>query len=173
MQEDFLVDEQFAKNLIDFYGNLWIEENRVSYLYHLKQASEQIKAFITYSLRDGFSCEWSMGGTSNNCFAVVLHHKAEEEPELETLDKFLGEFYPKISYLQYKSVHKHAETQFTNDRDYYGGSIKRAKKSIGHADIYAALLENGLAEEENLVHISSLNDYIEDNYSVLRISEKF
>lgn len=172
MQAQFTIDQSLAKQLIDFFGKSWIS-SYTGYGYTPEQASKGVIQHIEYYLSKGFETSWSLGGISNNCWGDSSPVSAEIEPELPFLDEFFIEFYPQVSFMQYKIVNKLVSRDTYSDGDYYGGSTQNGKKSLSFADLSQGMIQAKIITNPQLVIISSLKDYIDENYSVQVMSATF
>lgn len=170
MQANLLIDKQLAKNLIDFLANSWITEHS-SYGYSPKQASESVISYINHAIAKGFSISWSLGGTSNNCWLHSVH--AEVEPELPYLDEFFIDFYPQISFMQYKIVSKSVKFSTSYNSDYYGGSTSNGNKSLDFQSLSESMIKAKILTNPSIVRISELNHYINNNYSIEKMEHFF
>lgn len=172
MQANFLIDKQLAQNLIDFFANSWITTHS-SYGYNPKQASASVISHIGYAIKEGFSTSWSLGGTSNNCWGDSHTVSAEVEPDLPYLDEFFIEFYPQVSFMQYKIVTKAVQTSTSSDSDYYGGNTTNGNKTLDFQSLSESMIKAKILNNPSLVRMSELNDYIKENYSTEKMEEIF
>lgn len=166
MQANFLIDQTLAKNLIDFFGNQWIESYCAYNQYTPAQAHKNIRATINIWLAKGFETSWSLGGTSNNCWGNTQTVGVELEPDLPMLDEFFMEYYPFIGFLQYKLITKAIVRDTYSDGDYYGGSTYNGKKSLSFADLSQALIKAKVITTPEVVRIDTLDSYIEEKFGV-------
>ena len=103
------------------------------------------------------------GGTSGSCFSDSLSTISPEiEPELKTLDEFFIEFYPQISFMQYKVISSFIDKDTFSDHDYYGGSTTHGKKQLTIQ--FIILLIKGATGNQNL------NSHIRKNSFRFKIS---
>lgn len=174
MQAKFLLDQQLAQNLINFFGQSWLN-NYSSYHSHYtaEQASESVIQHIDYCFMHGFEASWSLGGTSNNCYGGSDSVSAEIEPELPLLDEFLMEFYPQTSFMQYKIISKFIERSTHSDNDYYGGTTTNGNKKLDFSDLSQSLIKSQLIVDYNEVYCSDMDDYINEHYSAEKLSSIF
>lgn len=94
-----------------------------------------------------FQVSWSTGGTYGSCWSDTLTTASPDAPqELVCLDNFLAEYFPDISFMQYRSIINSVETTETRDGDYYGGCIYGIKKTLSYGDLLAKLETMKLVE---------------------------
>ena len=172
MQAQFTLDKSLAKNLIQFFGDSWIDSH-IGYGYTPEQASKYLIQHIEYCLEQGFNTTWSLGGVSNNCWGDSSPVSAEIEPELPFLDEFFIEFYPQVSFMQYKIVSKMIQRDSYSDSDYYGGSTQNGKKSLSFSDLSQGMIQAKIMTQPELVKISSLEDFIKESYCVEVLASTF
>lgn len=173
MQANYLIDTSLAKNLIDFFANQWIENYSGYNRYTPEQAAKNIKATVEMWLEKGFETSWSLGGTSNNCWGDSSLVSPEIEPELPMLDEFFMEHYPTIGFMQYKIVTKAIVRDTYSDNDYYGGSTNNGKKSLSFADLSEALIKAKIITTPEVVRVSTLDCYIDQQFGVEKLSTVF
>lgn len=171
MQANFLIDKSLAQKLIDFFGNQWIESyNNYYNQYKPKDVARIIKETIQYRIENGFSTDWSLGGISNNCWGDSQPVGVEIEPDLPMLDEFFIEHYPLIGFMQYKIVTKSIVRDTYSDGDYYGGSTQHGKKTLSFADLSQALIKAKVITQPEIVSISTMDSYIDQQFSVEKLS---
>lgn len=174
MQANFLIEQSLAQHLIDFFGNQWIESYNTYYNHYTpEQAKKNIKAHIETWFENGFSTEWSLGGTSNNCWGGSHNVSPEIEQDLPMLDEFFIDYYPLIGFMQYKIVTKAIVRDTYSSSDYYGGSTNNAKKTLSFADLSQALIKAKVITNPEVVRVSTMDSYIDEKFSVENLSSIF
>ena len=99
------------------------------------------------------SVEWTIGGqTSGSCWDTGdsdPHHgvTADDEPELDGLDRILEEIAPGITYLEYKKLAKIMKTHDHTEHEYYGNYYEKRVKYVEAPDLYNALVSMGHIKE--------------------------
>lgn len=91
---------------------------------------------------------WVTGGiTGGGCWDGMRPDtpvSADKEPETSALDEVLEEFWPDISYLQYKKLMLPLWKEGSDGySDYYGNSTEYTTKTMPLADLYEVLKDNG------------------------------
>lgn len=174
MQSKIIIDQTLAKNLINFFGQEWINEHQ-SYSSHYtsSKASEEVIAYIDNCLTYGFKTSWSLGGTSNNCYGSSYSVSPEIEPELPLLDEFFIEFYPQTSFMQYKIISKFIERDTTSYNDYYGGNTQSGTKELNFKDLSQAMIKAKIITDYSAFTSLDMNNYINDNYSAEKLASIF
>lgn len=96
----------------------------------------------------------------------------EIEPELKTLDEFFIEFYPQISFMQYKVISSFIDKDTYSDYDYYGGSTTHGKKQLTIQKLQEAFVKAKIIQPGNTVSNYSIEDNVKLMFSD-KIHEKF
>lgn len=93
--------------------------------------------------------EWTLGGTSGDCYETAVEFMKEQTPDFVEFDELIEQVCPNISFIQYKNVYRKCVTQKTRtEHDYYGGSEEKAWWECNLKTLYKTLLEKGLITEE-------------------------
>lgn len=173
MQAQYLIDKSLAKKLIDFFGQEWINNYSSYSHYTAEQAAKSAISHIEFYMTKGFEITWSLGGTSNNCWGDSYSISAEIEPELPMLDEFFMEAYPAIGFMQYKIVTKAVQRSTYSDSDYYGGSTENGKKSLSFSDFSQAMIKAKVISDPQVVRLSDLDSYIQEQFGVEKMLSIF
>ena len=165
MQSKHLVEETLISNLIEFFEKKWLSYQSSSYFSESKeQASISIVASIDHHIKKGFEISWCMGGTINQD-GDSRPVFPEIEPDLPFLDDFLMEYYPHISFMQYKVITRQIECKTKTDGDNYGGSTQDATKSLSLFDLSNSMVKSGIIAQPHLVPFSEMQDKIYNQHT--------
>lgn len=121
--------KEFAKK-----GNCFWEE--YNYLYPNTKPPEA----WTYC----FQTSWISGGVSGgSCWGndELYSRGSDPETELDSFNDFLTEYFPNITFLQYKKFNKHIKTSDRTVNEYYGNSTEYTRKYINFNDVWDVLVE--------------------------------
>jgi hypothetical protein len=94
---------------------------------------------------------WAIGGLAGgSCYGTEHYPRdGEAEPDMEDLAKILEEVCPGITFLQYRKLGKLLKEYEHSSHDYYGNYTDYRTKYIEVQDLYNALNEMGLLNEED------------------------
>ena len=93
--------------------------------------------------------EWTLGGTSGDCYGTSVTFMKEQTPDFVEFDELIEQVCPNISFIQYKNIYRKCVAQKTRtEHDYYGGSEEKAWWECNLKTLYKILFEKGLITEE-------------------------
>ena len=166
------INQELIENLIKFFGNQFLNQG----YFYSNTPSKVLKDMIgniSYYIEHGFKETWCLGWTIGSCFSDSLSTISPEiEPELKTLDEFFIEFYPQISFMQYKVISSFIDKDTYSDYDYYGGSTTHGKKQLTIQKLQEAFVKAKIIQPENTVSNYSIEDNVKLMFSD-KIHEKF
>lgn len=94
--------------------------------------------------------DWTTGGRTgggwdrDNDESTYRPRKAEPEPDFEDLDKILELVYPRIGFLEYKTLVKELVTVSEHEvDDYYGNYEEYSRKEIKLEELYNYVVNKG------------------------------
>lgn len=100
-----------------------------------------------HSWSSRFEVSWTTGGTYGNCWNDQLMPVSPSAPEeLTSLDDFLTEYFPNITFMQYRNIINAVDTTETREGDYYGGCIYGICKTLSFGNLQDKLERLGLLE---------------------------
>lgn len=97
-----------------------------------------------WSHSNKFEVEWTMGGTYANYLGDISAASPEPEPEFDSLETFLENNFPEMTFMQFRSVMRSVEKGDTEHADYYGGSTSEGYKRISFDQLATSLETLGL-----------------------------
>lgn len=94
-----------------------------------------------------FMVKWCTGGTSGSCWGPELMSVSPDAPEeLTSLDDFLSDYFPEITFMQYKKISNAVSTDTASEGDYYGGTTHSVKKIMYYSTLQELLVNMNLLE---------------------------
>lgn len=121
----------------------FIEHIDMAYLKYNENSGdkENYLSSAEHHMEHAFDISWSKGGTYGSCWDDELREaSAEDEPDMEELDKFLSKYYPNLTDDQKYSIYCHIREEDTYDGDYYGGSTTQGNKSLSFESLANSLI---------------------------------
>ena len=127
--------EDFIKEFKDEFSHPYIEERGVKPYNWKKDKTRWV-----------MDAEWTTGGmTGGNCWGSDANQSvdADDEPELEGLDRVLEKVAPTLTYLHYRKICKLLTTRDHTEYEYYGNYYHKRTKMLDARQLYDMLVELG------------------------------
>jgi hypothetical protein len=110
------------------------------------------KAYQDDKTKPRLSVTWDVGGAhGGDCWGASPRSymvSPDKEPELEKMDEILLEIAPAMSFLQYKKLAKYLHEEDHTSHEYYGNYTDHRTKFIEARDLFDALVDMGLINQE-------------------------